>query len=141
VGAYVDIWHCDAAGLYSDIAQEGTAGATFLRGYQITDNNGIVNFTTIYPGWYAGRAVHIHFKIRDALTTNPTQYHFISQFFFDETLTSQVHAQTPYASKGMRDTTNNTDNIFSNGGSQMILSVVRDSSIYKATFDIGFALP
>jgi protocatechuate 3,4-dioxygenase beta subunit len=73
VGAFVDIWHCDAAGLYSDVAAEGTAGQTFLRGYQVTDSNGVVNFTTIYPGWYTSRAVHIHFKIRDALTTNPTQ--------------------------------------------------------------------
>lgn len=68
-----------------------------------SDSNGVVNFTTIYPGWYTGRAVHIHFKIRDALTTNPAQYHFISQFFFNEELTTQVHAQSPYASKGTRD--------------------------------------
>lgn len=141
VGAFVDIWHCDAAGLYSDVAQEGTAGQTFLRGYQVTDSNGSVKFTTIYPGWYTSRAVHIHFKIRDALTTNPTQYHFISQFFFDEDLTTQVHAQAPYASKGTRDTLNSTDNIFQgSGGSQMILPTVQSGSIYSATFDIGFAL-
>lgn len=141
VGAFVDIWHCDAAGLYSDVAAEGTAGQTFLRGYQVTDSNGVVNFTTIYPGWYTSRAVHIHFKIRDALTTNPTQYHFISQFFFNETLTTQVHAQAPYAAKGTRDTLNSTDNIYQNsGGSQMVLPVVQNGSVYQATFDIGFAV-
>lgn len=139
VGAFVDIWHCDAGGLYSDVAQEGTAGQTFLRGYQVTDSNGIVNFTTIYPGWYSGRAVHIHFKIRDALTTNPTQYHFISQFFFNEALTTQVHAQQPYAAKGTRDTLNSTDNIYQNGGSQMLLPVVQNGAVYQVTFDIGFA--
>lgn len=139
VGAFVDIWHCDAAGLYSDVAQEGTSGQTFLRGYQVTDSNGVVNFTTIYPGWYSGRAVHIHFKIRDALTTSPTQYHFISQFFFNEALTTQVHAQQPYAAKGTRDTLNSTDNIYQNGGSQMLLPVVQNGSVYQATFDIGFA--
>lgn len=140
VGAFVDIWHCDAAGLYSDVAQEGTAGQTFLRGYQVTDSNGVVTFTTIYPGWYSGRAVHIHFKIRDALTTSPTQYHFISQFFFNEELTTQVHAQQPYAAKGTRDTLNSTDNIYQNGGSQMILPVVQNGAVYQATFDIGFAV-
>lgn len=140
VGAFVDLWHCDAAGLYSDVAQEGTSGQTFLRGYQVTDSNGVVNFITIYPGWYTSRAVHIHFKIRDALTTNPTQYHFISQFFFNETLTTQVHAQAPYVAKGTRDTLNTTDNIYlNNGGSQMVLPVVQSGSIYQATFDIGFA--
>ena len=140
-GAFVDIWHCDATGLYSDISQEGTAGQTFLRGYQVSDSNGVVNFTTIYPGWYTGRAVHIHFKIRDALTTNPAQYHFISQFFFNEELTTQVHAQSPYASKGTRDTLNSTDNIYNNNnGSQMVLAVAQSGSVYKATFDIGFAI-
>lgn len=140
VGAFVDIWHCDAAGLYSDVAQEGTSGQTFLRGYQVTDSNGVVNFTTIYPGWYSGRAVHIHFKIRDALTTNPTQYHFISQFFFNEELTTQVHAQQPYVAKGTRNTLNSTDNIYQNGGSQMLLPVVQNGASYQATFDIGFAV-
>jgi len=141
VGAFVDIWHCDAAGLYSDVSQEGTSGQKFLRGYQTTDANGTVIFTTIYPGWYAGRAGHIHFKIRDALTTNPTNYHFISQFFFNEDLTTQVHAQSPYASKGTRDTLNSTDSIYTNnGGSQMLLPVVQNGSVYTATFDIGFAL-
>lgn len=140
VGAFVDIWHCDAAGLYSDVAQEGTSGQTFLRGYQVTDSNGVVTFTTIYPGWYTSRAVHIHFKIRDALTTSPTQYHFISQFFFNETLTTQVHAQAPYAAKGTRDTLNTTDNIYlGNNGSQMVLPVVQSGAVYQATFDIGFA--
>ena len=63
----VDMWHCDALGFYSDISQQATVGQEFLRGYQITDATGKVRFTTIYPGWYTGRAVHIHFKAR----TNP----------------------------------------------------------------------
>ena len=141
VGAFVDIWHCDAAGLYSDVSQEGTSGQKFLRGYQITDANGVATFITLYPGWYTGRAVHIHFKIRDALTTNPTNYHFISQFFFNEDMTTLVHAQSPYASKGTRNTLNSTDNIYTNnGGSQMLLPVVQNGSVYTATFDIGFAI-
>ncbi|MBX7233885.1 MAG: intradiol ring-cleavage dioxygenase [Caldilineales bacterium] len=140
-GAYVDIWHCDAAGLYSDVQNEGTVGQKFLRGYQVTDANGAANFTTIYPGWYRGRAVHIHFKIRDALVANPASYHFISQFFFEESLTDQVHSQAPYAAKGTRDTHNSEDNIYLNsGGEQMVLPVVQVGSHYEATFDIAFAL-
>ena len=61
-GAQVDVWHCDALGVYSDAAEPSfnTKGKKFLRGYQVTDANGNVQFTTIYPGWYQGRAVHIH---------------------------------------------------------------------------------
>src|SRR5687768_7221316 len=66
VGAIVDIWHCDAAGIYSDATDPSfnTVGKKFLRGYQVTDAKGSVQFTTIYPGWYRGRTVHIHFKVR-----------------------------------------------------------------------------
>ena len=65
-GAIVDVWHCDAAGIYSDVddASLRTRGSAFLRGYQVTDTHGQVRFTTIYPGAYRGRAVHIHFKVR-----------------------------------------------------------------------------
>jgi protocatechuate 3,4-dioxygenase beta subunit len=70
-GATVDIWHCDALGVYSDVSDPGfnTVGQQWLRGYQTTEANGQANFTTIYPGWYQGRTVHIHFKIR---TTTPS---------------------------------------------------------------------
>src|SRR5687767_9142353 len=65
-GALVDIWQCDAMGAYSDARDQSfnTTGQKFLRGYQVTDADGRVRFTTIYPGWYPGRAVHIHFKVR-----------------------------------------------------------------------------
>ena len=59
-GAIVDIWHCNALGYYSDVQQQSTVGRKFLRGSQAADKNGNVKFTTIYPGWYAGRTVHIH---------------------------------------------------------------------------------
>ena len=63
-GAVVDIWHADAAGTYSGVASEGTSGKQYLRGLQLTDANGAVRFAAIFPGWYSGRAVHIHFKVR-----------------------------------------------------------------------------
>ncbi|MEK7833339.1 MAG: hypothetical protein AAB401_19775, partial [Acidobacteriota bacterium] len=95
VGAWVDIWHTDALGAYSDVSGQGNPnniGQKFLRGYQITDANGSVEFTTIYPGWYQGRTVHIHYKVRlfDGATRT---YDFTSQLTFDDTLTDQVFTQ------------------------------------------------
>ena len=67
-GAVVDVWHCDAGGIYSDVQDTGfdTVGEKFLRGYQVTDASGVASFVTIYPGWYQGRTVHVHFKARAA---------------------------------------------------------------------------
>jgi protocatechuate 3,4-dioxygenase beta subunit len=110
-GATVDVWHCDALGNYSDEAALSTGGKKFLRGYQVTDENGLVQFTTVYPGWYRGRAVHIHFKVRMYAGSQKT-YEFTSQFFFNEAITDAVYAQAPYNTKGSPDTRNSTDNIF-----------------------------
>ncbi len=137
-GAQIDVWHCDAAGTYSDENDPTfqTVGKKYLRGYQVTDASGAVQFTTIYPGWYSGRAVHIHFKIRTQSSTG-TAYEFTSQLFFDDTLTDQVHAQPPYASKGQRDTHNANDSIYQNGGDQLLLDVVKQDNGYAAIFSIG----
>lgn len=139
-GAYVDIWHCDAAGAYSDISngagQANTSGKKYLRGYQITHSNGEVQFTTIYPGWYSGRATHIHFKIRLFADSTKT-YEFTSQLFFDDTLTDQVYMQSPYNSRGARNTRNNNDGIYSGGGSQLLLSLTPSGQGYAATFNIA----
>lgn len=110
-GAIVDIWHCDALGVYSDEAANGSLGRRFLRGYQMTDANGAVQFTTIYPGWYQGRAVHIHFKVRLFAGSQKT-YEFTSQIFFDETVSDAVFAQAPYNTRGTRNTRNSTDGIY-----------------------------
>jgi len=133
-GATVDVWHCDAAGVYSDASDPSfnTKGKKFLRGYQTTDANGQVKFTTIYPGWYHGRTVHIHFKIR---TTSG--HDFTSQWFFDDSLSDTVFAQAPYAAKGQRDTRNSQDGIYSGGGNQLVLAPSLVSGAYHASFDIG----
>jgi protocatechuate 3,4-dioxygenase beta subunit len=114
-GAYLDVWHCDSTGTYSDVSGNGNgsgaAGRKFLRGYQITDAGGAVQFQTIYPGWYRGRAVHVHFKLRLFAGATKT-YEFTSQFFFDEALTTRVHALSPYSAHGTRDTVNATDGIY-----------------------------
>ena len=90
-GAQVDIWHCDANGQYSGVSDQGfdTQGQQFLRGYQLTNANGAVQFLTIYPGWYPGRAVHIHFKLRSSPEAAPG-FEFTSQLFFDDELTAVV---------------------------------------------------
>ena len=137
-GAMVDVWHCDALGVYSDVSDPrfSTVGKKFLRGYQVTDATGTASFTTIYPGWYQGRTVHIHFKIRTTAGAG-VSHEFTSQLFFDDTLSDQVFAQAPYNSKGQRATRNNDDGIYRSGGSQLLLDVTRDSQGYAATFAIG----
>jgi protocatechuate 3,4-dioxygenase beta subunit len=106
--AYLDVWHCDSTGTYSDVSG---SSRKFLRGYQVTDANGVAAFTTIYPGWYSGRAVHIHFKLRLYAGSSKT-YEFTSQFFFDDTLTDSVYTQSPYSSRGSRDIRNPSDGIY-----------------------------
>lgn len=136
-GIQVDLWHCDANGIYSDTDQLGfqTVGQKFLRGYQMTDENGIAKFTTIYPGWYEGRTVHIHIKLR---TTDG--YDFTSQLFFDDNFTDEVFAVAPYNSRGERHLRNADDGIFNGGGDQLMLTVNKGESGYAATFDIALDL-
>ncbi len=135
-GATVDIWHCDALGVYSDERANNSVGKKFLRGTQVTDESGIVRFTTIYPGWYRGRAVHIHFKVRTDPMAN-TGKQMTSQLYFDDALTDQVYTQVPYAGRGTRDTPNSRDGIFANGGDQLLLSLIRDGDGYAAAFNVG----
>jgi protocatechuate 3,4-dioxygenase beta subunit len=139
--AQVDVWQCDALGVYSDASDRSfdTLGQKFLRGYQLTDASGMAEFTTIYPGWYRGRAVHIHFKIRSGSAVK-SAYEFTSQLYFDEALTDQVPAQPPYAAKGRRSTLNARDGIFRRGGSQLMLAPVPEGSGYAATFDVALQI-
>lgn len=142
-GAVVDVWHCDAQGIYSDVTDSGfnTVGEKFLRGYQVTDKNGSVRFITIYPGWYPGRTPHIHFKIR----TNPKYsrgLEFTSQLYFNDSTTDQVYAQHPaYARKGSRRqrTRNEQDGIFRNGGDQLVLTLAETDPGYTTAFDVGLS--
>ena len=140
-GALVDIWHCDALGVYSDVAngagQTSTSGQKFLRGYQTTDANGQVKFQTIFPGWYMGRTVHIHFKARGTNPASARGFEFTSQLFFDEAVTSAVFAQAPYSSKGPQDTTNARDNIFS---PDLVLPVTPAGNGYAGTYHVGVSL-
>ncbi len=137
--AIVDVWHCDALGVYSDAVDPSfnTVGKKFLRGHQVTDGQGVAKFTTIYPGWYPGRAVHIHFKIRSPVSAQ-SPYEFTSQLFFDEGLSDRVYAKPPYATKGRRTVSNLTDRIYQRGGgSQLVLNVTNTKDGYAATFEIA----
>ncbi|WP_354700239.1 hypothetical protein DSM112329_00505 [Paraconexibacter sp. AEG42_29] len=113
--AVVEIWHCDAGGVYSGFEQASGGGPgggrtddeTYMRGAQVTGADGVVNFVTVYPGWYRGRTVHIHAKVHLAKTSLLT-----TQLYFDEALSSDVFAREPYAARTGRDTFNDGDGIF-----------------------------
>jgi len=138
-GVIVDVWHCDAKGVYSDVSAQGATVHDFLRAYQKTDKAGAASFTTIYPGWYQGRAVHIHFKIR----TDPTAgagFEATSQLFFDDAQNAQVFATGVYASKGAADTPNARDNIYAQSGGSTLLTVAKQGDGYAATFEIAVKL-
>ncbi|HEY8761466.1 MAG TPA: intradiol ring-cleavage dioxygenase [Candidatus Dormibacteraeota bacterium] len=140
--AQVDVWHCDALGVYSDVGAQGSVGKRYLRGYQVTDAVGAATFQTIYPGWYPGRAVHIHFKVRTFSGTSKT-FEFASQVFFDDTFTDEVYRQAPYSSHPNRDTRNATDMVYSsnnNSGSMLLVAVAPRGAGYAASFAIGLKL-
>ena len=137
-GAVVDVWHCDALGAYSDVGG-ATAGQKFLRGYQVTDATGLVRFTTIYPGAYPGRAVHIHFKIRTGASA-PRGHEFTSQVYFDDALTDEVHALEPYARRGQPRLRNERDGLFRRGGRQLVLPAAGDGAGYAGTFALALSL-
>lgn len=136
-GAYLDVWHCDAAGVYSDVAG---SSRKFLRGYQITDANGVAAFTTVYPGWYSGRAVHIHFKLRLFAGSTRT-YEFTSQFFFDDALTDTVYIQSPYSSRASRDRRNANDGIYNslsaNDKAGLTLQTSKTMDGYAGVINLG----
>ena len=150
-GAHVDIWHCDAEGRYSGVqdARFDTSGQMWLRGYQVTDDRGIAEFLTIVPGWYSGRAVHIHFKIR----TDPEStsgYEFTSQLFFDPAQIEKVYEDEAYAARGLPNMPNSRDNIFRQSDglltldmaamtAEMLADLELESGV-TATFDIGLDL-
>ncbi len=126
-GAHVDLWQCDAQGVYSD--------DTFLRGYQLTDASGTAEFTTIFPGFYSGRTVHIHFKIRSN-PAGPRGYEFASQLYFDDAVTERVHAREPYASRSGRRVPNQRDGIYRNGGDQLTLALAQNGNGFASTFNV-----
>jgi protocatechuate 3,4-dioxygenase beta subunit len=136
-GAKVEIWHCDSTGDYSAFTDNGggkddAAGTTFLRGTQTADDNGIVEFLTVYPGWYHGRAVHIHLRVHLDDATVLT-----SQMFFDSDYTAGVYAGAPYAEFGLPDTSNQADGIAGNPDSEGTLLHTSAGETSKGAGTVG----
>jgi protocatechuate 3,4-dioxygenase beta subunit len=129
-GAAVDIWHADAGGVYSGFGNG--SGRTFLRGTQLTGADGTARFQTIYPGWYSGRAVHIHVKVHTG-----GQVVHTGQLFFEDALTSSVFRRSPYSSRGAPDTRNADDSIYRDGGTQSTLSPLVAGPGFVATTTLG----
>jgi protocatechuate 3,4-dioxygenase beta subunit len=118
-GAAVDIWHCDALGEYSGV--DG-GGGMFMRGVQRADSRGVARFDTVYPGWYTGRAAHIHVMVHvegDVVHTG--------QLYFPESSTEAVYREAPYSSRPGPDVRNAEDAIFGTGGKESTLKVSRGS--------------
>lgn len=134
----VDVWHCDHLGAYSDVQDPSfdTVGKKYLRGYQRTDEQGRARFTTVYPGWYQGRTVHIHFKVRSPATQR-TGFEFTSQLYFDDALTDRVFATAPYAERPPRSTRNGGDRIYRRGGDQLLLALAPQGAGYAGTFHVA----
>jgi protocatechuate 3,4-dioxygenase beta subunit len=139
-GAVIDLWHCDATGIYSDVDDSGSSASRqkFLRGHQVTGDDGGVDFVTIYPGCYQGRTAHIHFKIRGP-AAGARSYAFTSQLYFDEAISDRVYARAPYARSAPR-TRNDADFIYRGGGKQLTLALVPDGGGYAARFDVGLRM-
>jgi protocatechuate 3,4-dioxygenase beta subunit len=130
-GAAVDIWHTDALGVYSGFGS-GSGNRTFMRGIQKTDATGLARFLSVYPGWYQGRAVHIHVKVHLGGTVVHT-----GQFFFNDAFTDAVYERSPYNKRGSRDTRNASDSIYRNGGSRSLLKVATVGAGYRGRIVMG----
>ncbi|MFI1394459.1 intradiol ring-cleavage dioxygenase [Streptomyces sp. NPDC020681] len=131
-GAAFDIWHCDATGDYS------LNGASFLRGTQLTNASGRCAFRTIVPGWYAGRAPHIHFKVHPDPAADGSA-EFTGQFYLPEDLLAAVYAREPYARRPGPDTSNSRDSLYRASGPATTLKPVRDGEGYRASYVVGLA--
>jgi protocatechuate 3,4-dioxygenase beta subunit len=144
-GAKVDIWHTDSQGVYSAVNEMGTSGRNFLRGYQVTDSNGTVEFKTIYPGWYEGRTIHIHDKVR-MFNGSDTSLEWTSQLYFNNSINQQIHKQAPYSNHGPPQSTNEEDIVYTQGsvdglieknsGEPLIVNLTKAGSSYVGVSNI-----
>jgi protocatechuate 3,4-dioxygenase beta subunit len=137
-GAQVDVWHGDHLGVYADVTDPRftTTGTPCLRGSQLTDAQGQARFTTIDPGGYEGRTVHIHVKVRSPAGPRPGD-EFTSQLYVDDGLTDRVSQQPPYAGRTPRTTRHSTDGIDRHGGAQLRLALAPQGAPYQGTFQVA----
>jgi protocatechuate 3,4-dioxygenase beta subunit len=130
-GAAVDVWHADAAGVYSGFGS-GADSRTFMRGVQRTDARGVALFRTVYPGWYPGRTVHIHAKVHIGGNVVHT-----GQLYFPDRVTDAAYGKAPYSARPNRDVRNTADMIFRNGGKRSLLSLRRSGAGYVGSIRMG----
>ena len=132
--ANVEIWQCDATGNYSEYGSQ--TSQTYLRGIQTTDANGQVNFMTVYPGWYQGRATHIHIEV----TVNGRSVK-VTQIAFPETINNAVYATGVYASHGSNPTSNLQDGIFADSlSSELVTPSGNPTAGYSASYQVGVSV-
>jgi protocatechuate 3,4-dioxygenase beta subunit len=131
-GAAVEIWHCDAAGVYSGVSQQGTEDELFLRGVQRTDAKGLAIFRTIYPGWYQGRTVHIHTMVHIGGNVVHT-----GQLYFSDAVTDVVYGRSPYNQRPNRNPRNAGDSIYRNGGKRSTLKLAKSGAAYVGSITMG----
>jgi len=129
-GAAVEIWHCDAGGIYSATGAE--ADERFLRGIQRTDAKGLALFKTLYPGWYQGRTVHIHTMVHIGGNVVHT-----GQLYFPASVTDTVYRRSPYNQRPNRTTRNVADSIYRNGGRRSTLKLARNGTAYVGSITMG----
>ena len=135
----VDIWHCNADGVYSAESSESTSSETWLRGYQLSDSTGKVTFTTIMPGWYSGRTTHIHLRLRSTYDSTSNSGSNTMQFFFDQTILDTIDTTVaPYSSEGKNPITNATDRVYTTeeDGTTLLTLTGSAAAGYSATANV-----
>jgi len=135
-GARVEVWHADVRGIYSGFAEQvvDTTNQDFLRGDMVSDTRGQVYFQSIYPGWYPGRAVHVHFKVSIDNTVRIT-----SQFYLPDQVSHTVYQHATYQPRGMQDTPLSQDRFLQSTGhiqTNLIASVIPERAGYIAQLRI-----
>jgi protocatechuate 3,4-dioxygenase beta subunit len=133
-GAGVDVWHADARGVYSGFGA-GASSRTFMRGIQRTDATGLAIFTTVYPGWYPGRAVHVHVKVHVAGNVVHT-----GQLFFPDAVTAAAYRKAPYRARGTGYMRNAQDPIYVNGGRRSVLAMKKTKTGYAGRITMGVSV-
>ena len=152
-GALVNIWHCNAVGAYSEFGQiagnpNDAANASWLRGYQVTDANGYCEFETIFPGWYRGRATHIHFDVHLDFDPNEkvdrrpnASSTFYSQMYLPNSIKTRVYTEHPdYNARGDDPTGTNNDRLFQSTAASDALMLVFDESDYPNSLTAKFTI-
>ena len=133
-GANVEIWQCDATGNYSEYGSQTTQ--TYLRGIQTTNSNGEVTFTTIYPGWYQGRATHIHIEVKTGGVSRKA-----TQIAFPESVNNTVYASGVYASRGSNPMSNLSDGIFADSlSAELVTPTGSPASGYTASCQVAISV-